>query len=258
MGVDTDPEAATRITAVRQSMIDAVRENANKLRQRLGTVDQRRLDDHLEAIRGIERSIEGLEIASCALPGMPGDGYSDDLGHELIEEKNQVMADMVAMAWACDLTRVSAYQFTQMQTNTVFWPTGDSVGHHTMTHDDRGLGLEPQYEGVHQATMFIMDNFRYLLEALAQIPEGENNVLHNSVLFATSEHSDATYHSTSEMPIVIAGRAGGALVPGTHHNSPGANTSSAHLTCLHALGIEAAGFGAGGGRATSPVSALLA
>jgi hypothetical protein len=259
-GVEPGTMAAVQLAEVRQSMVDVVRADAERLRRRLGVVDQRRLESHLDGIRNIERSLAGLEVNRCEAPAMPGDGYTEDRSHELLEEKNRVMADLVAMAFACDLTRVMTYQFTPMQSDCLFWQVGAEQGSHVLTHDDRGLPeeLAPQYERVHQVTTFIMQNFTALLEALARVPEGDGNVLHNSVILATSELSDGTSHDYGDIPLLIAGRAGGRLARGSHLSGGNDNFSKVPLTILNTLGVSVDGFGANASRATDTFGALLA
>jgi hypothetical protein len=252
--------APVALSEVRQSMVDVVRADAARLRRRLGVVDQRRLDSHLEGIRGIERSLTGLEASRCEAPPMPGDGYTDDRSHEMLDEKNAVMADLVAMAFACDLTRVMTYQYTPMQSDCLFWQVGAEQGSHVLTHDDRGLPeeLAPQYERVHQVTTLIMRHFTRLLEALAAFPEGDGTVLHNSVILATSEVADGTAHNLDDMPLLVAGRAGGRFVRGSHLRAEGENFSKVPLTILRTLGVDAPAFGTNGARATEVFSPLLA
>ena len=87
----------------------------------------------------------------------------------------------------------------------------------------------------------------------------DSNVLHNSVIYATSELSDGTAHSTDDMPILVAGRAGGALSRGVHYRSTtDENTSNVPFTCMRAVGLPVDGFGAGASRSSGLVSQILA
>ncbi|MDQ3032195.1 MAG: DUF1552 domain-containing protein [Myxococcota bacterium] len=258
----TGPSAES-IARARQSMVDVVRGDAAALRSRLGIVDQRRLDEHLEGLRSIERAIDGFDVSRCMIPTRQDDIYSEDRGHELLADKNRIMADLMAMALACDVTRVFTYEFNGMQADTIFWQVGGVQGAHVQTHDDRAVSdadrLAPQYERIHLSVQFIMQSFTYLCEALARIPEGDSNLLHNSLIYGTSELADGTRHTYYDMPILLAGRAGGALRPGMHYRSPSReNTSNVPYTCMRALGLEVDGFGAGASRSDGVVSQVLA
>ncbi|MEM9193536.1 MAG: hypothetical protein AAGF12_30455, partial [Myxococcota bacterium] len=134
---------------------------------------------------------------------------------------------------------------------------------HVQTHDDRNQvpaneKLPPQYERVFLSSRFIIENFSYLCEALERIPEGDGTVLDNCLVYATSELADGTRHTYTDMPVLLAGSAGGRVRSGVHFRAPSSrNTSDIPLTCMHALGVAADGFGSGPSRSTSPVSELL-
>lgn len=268
------------ITAFKNSrfrMVDLVRDDAARLRTKLGTYDQRRLDDHLMHLDEIERSIDLLDSASaCMVPdNEPGeadeyqqqvmitqDGQPATIMGELLTEKNEVMADLVALSLACDLTRVFTYQHHGMQTDTMFWMLPSvSLGSHQSTHDDRGNSPNPQasdYEAVHEIATYVMSQFNTLLDALARVPEGDHDLLHNCAIYATSEYGDATTHSRTTQIAMIAGGGGGTLVPGAHLQGGGRNAVEIPLTMMRAVGLEIDGFGAGEARATASFDPLLA
>ena len=81
-------------------------------------------------------------------------------------EVNTAMAELVAYALACDLSRVVEYTFFQTQASPVFWQIGVDVGHHGLGHSDS----QPQLE-VQKTVVFTMEQFAYLLGKLKGIPE---------------------------------------------------------------------------------------
>src|SRR5690606_6041137 len=124
---------------------------------------------------------------------------------EQIAEKMQAMSDLIAMALACDQTRVFSVMFTGSVGSTVFWQVGADKGHHDLTHDE--AGDQPL---VHETTVFTMKQLATLLETLKSIPEGDGNLLDRSVILASSDTADGRNHTIRDYPIVVAGRAGGA------------------------------------------------
>lgn len=261
----------------RYAMVDLVREDAARLRARLGKNDQQRIDAHLEQLLEVERSIDALESASsCMVPldyPEPADFYRQEvmitqdgqpatIMGELLTEKNEVMANLIALALACDLTRVFAYQHHGMQTDTVFWNLPSvSLGHHQSTHDDRGNSPNPEaqdLEAVHEISEYVMSQFNVLLKALASMPEGAGDVLDNCAIYAVSEYGDASAHSSQNLSILTAGRAGGALVSGYHFDGAGRNVQDVPLALMQAVGLEIDGFGQGNLRSTTAFDPLLA
>jgi len=105
-----DPKAAL-VAQARSSVLDAVLEDARQLRPRLGVSDQGRLDQHLEGIRGLERQLASSDssaaTATCRAPTKPTLG--PDVSRQATRERNQVMSQLIALALACDLTRVFSF-----------------------------------------------------------------------------------------------------------------------------------------------------
>jgi hypothetical protein len=255
----TAPDQEAREQAMRRGILDLVTKDATALRARLGAADKQRLDAHLDGIRAIERALN-FRKSGCAAPPAP-DVLVDTLSKEPLDERNKLLADILATALSCDLSRAFSYQYTGMQADTIFWQVGATEGDHVMTHDDRGLAtvLAPQYENVHKVVVFIMKHFAYFLERLKGIPEGAGNLLDNCCIYATSEVNDGTAHSTSDMPVLIAGHAGGALKSGIHYRSTTKeNATRALLTCMRAVGLAVDAFGTGVGRETASLSGLMA
>jgi hypothetical protein len=239
---------------LRRSVLDAVREDANALKMRLGVNDQRRMDQHLESIRTLENQIRAIEQAppppsACALPTSP----TVMVGDARLIAVNEAMANLAAMALACDQTRVLSYMFSGSVGGTSY-PELMASNHHALTHDEPGD--QPKVHGI---TVFIMQRLAKLLEALQGIKEGAGNLLDNCAILATSDLAEGLPHSINDYPILVAGKAGGALKhPGIHVRGNGTNTSDVLLTLLQAMDLNVTEFGKGGGRTTSTVAALRA
>src|SRR6185503_15548166 len=241
--------------ALRKSVMDAVLPDIAALRARASAADKVRLDAHLANIRGIENRLTMTASApppkSCALPVKPA-AITDTRTKELVEERTKVMSDLIALSFACDLTRVASMMFSGGTNSTLFWQVNATDGHHNLTHDE--AGDQPL---VHACTVFTMKCFASLLESLRAIPEGAGNVLDNSVIYASSDVADGKAHSTTDYPLVVAGGGGGFLKhPGVHYRSSSENTSTVLLTVLRAAGLPLAQFGAGGGLVSASCTAI--
>ncbi len=236
------PMADPRL-GLRRSVLDAVLADGASLKARLGMKDQTRLEQHLEGIRTLEMRLARLDevtpppyLAGCERPGAPGDPGDD------LRERNRLMADIIAMAMACDQTRVFSNLFSGSVSNTRY--PGTSGGHHSQTHDEG----EP-WSDVHAATMYIMQCFSDLLQAFSAIDEGDATLLdHVAILGSTDLSFD---HSPNNFPILVGGRACGDLRGDFHYRSPsGENTSKVLLSLIRACGVPRADFGNGGGYVT--------
>jgi hypothetical protein len=167
------------------------------------------------------------------------------------------MADVLAVALGCDLTRAFFFRFSAMQSDTVFWQVGSSEGLHEQTHDGAAQ------EQVHKAITYGMKELAYLCQKLKAIPVGAGNLLDQVCIMATTEHDQGDRHSFEDMPVLVIGRAGGKLKSGIHYRSTsGENATKTHLTCLRAVGVPATSFGKNGqyiqGMSTQTIGALEA
>lgn len=242
--------------ALRRSVLDAVMEDTTRVQSMLGAADQQRLEQHLDGIRQLEQRIARLEedppsLDSCARPGEPLDAYPPIDGRPQVGEKNRIMAQVAAMALACDQTRVFSNFLTEPVSNHLF--DGATEGHHRLTHDEPGD--QPQ---VHIITVQLMEYFAEFIDALRAVPEGDGTLLDNCGLLGTSDVSRAKLHAFDEFPLLVVGRAGGRLNPGQHVRSVGDNASRVPLTMMRAMGINAPSFGLDGGYTEDSVGDLEA
>ena len=182
-------------------------------------------------------------------PEMPGD-LPDIEGRPQMSARSRVMADLVTMAYACDLTRVMSCWYSHPVSDVLYGNA--TAGHHQLTHDEPGD--QPQ---VHEIVVSIISDFSYLIESLRNVPEGDGTLLDNSVVLATTDVSYGRTHQINEYPILLAGTACGALKTGFHYRSETQeNTSQVGLSLLRAMDVRAAEFGVGAGNVTSGLSVI--
>lgn len=242
---------------LRRSVLDAVIGDANRLSGKLGTADRQRVQQHLEGVRDLERRLQRLEenppnLEACAAPEMPAADYPDVEGRPRLSEISRVMCDLIAMALACDQTRVFSHWFTHPVNNVLF--PGAPAGHHRLTHDEPGD--QPQVDAIVKT---IIAELAYLVEALDRVPEGDGTLLEHSVVLGTTDVSFGRTHALDDYPLVLAGSACGALKMGLHYRSPsGENASKLMLTLLRAMGVARAEFGAEAGRTDVGLGAIEA
>jgi len=246
------PDDPTR--KLRVSLLDAVNEDAKRLRARVGKADQLRLDAHLAGVAQLEKQVLAVP-PQCPIPlGPSADNVDDALGNEPMQAVAEAMSDLIAYAFACDATRVVSFMQSGGFDHAVFWMTGTSVEQHSLTHQ---VGQE---ELVHQSVLFNMKCFAYLLEKLKATPEGSGNLLDNSCILLGSDCGDGATHSAFDVPIIVAGGGGGALKhPGIHHRSTvNESTSNVLLSCLQTVVPSATEVGADVGYSNTPCAAIKA
>lgn len=239
---------------LRRSVLDSVMGDIAALNQRLGAADKVRVDMHLAAIRDLELRIARMEsdppnLAACVRPGEAI--TPEDLeGRPQMRLRSHLMSEMAVMAYACDLTRVLSIYYSDAVSNCLY--PGASAGHHQLTHDEPGD--MPQVQAI---TLSIMEDFAWYLEALRGVPEGDGTLLDNCLILGTTDVSYARTHQIDEYPILLAGRAGGAINTGLHYRSSSQeNASHVPYSILNAMGMFVDEWGAEEGLVTSGVGAL--
>jgi hypothetical protein len=270
----------------RRSILDAVKGDAASLRNRLGTGDKQRLDAHLSAVRDIERRVIALQdqelqawqmmqpmepadagampppppppmdppptfnSACQALPG-PSGGSTD-------AQRNQIISDMVAMALACDRTRVAVMQFSQpasQKSFDAFQNDLDCGGSPKTFHEyEHCAGVD---NTVRNVLKFFVDQYAATVRAFKNVPEAGGSLLDNLAVVGTSDISRGTDHQYYNYPMLIAGRAGGKLNAGLHVKKNGDNPMRAMLAVMQAVGVPITSYGTDQFATSSPLTEIM-
>jgi hypothetical protein len=243
------PQQAKSV-GLRVNVLDAVREDTDRLKKRVGTADRRRLDAHLEGIAAIQKQIKALPPV-CTFPPAPTEQNIPVNGAESTAAVARVMSDLIAAAFACDLTRVASYMFTG--------PSGASrfaeISEPTMTV--HGATHTTYHYVVHECVLYAMGHFGYLLNAMKSQVEGTGNLLDNTVVFMTSDVAEGYTHSIVDVPIIVAGKGGGKIKTGTHYRSPNLEpVSNVLLSCVQTVAPGVTSVGSKEGLSSTPCAAL--
>jgi len=238
-GQPQGPSEADRLRARRRSILDAVMGDYERLSGRVGREDRVKLEQHLTSIREIEQRLgaPGPETTggSCSVPNRPGVDQSD------FEAVGRAHMDMLAMALACDLTRVGSLQWSISTGQTVFSWLGIGDGHHDISHEgDDNAGA---VENLVLINTWYAEQFAYLLDRLDELPEGDGTVLDNTVVFWCNELGKGNEHTRRQMPFVLAGGGAGLLRPGRFLSYQGEPHNKLYVALLQQFGIDTDTFG---------------
>jgi hypothetical protein len=231
-----DPVGIARVHEERRSVIDLVRGDLNELSSRLGTAEQHRLDAHLESLRDVERRLDvvGGGGAACVNPSMPG--RADPLARDNHDTMSTLQLDLLAMAFACDLTRVGTVLYGGATSGQTFPWLGFSESHHSLSHEaDSNTAAQNKLERINN---WYAQQIAYFLGKLDAIPEGDGTMLDNTIVFWGSDLAKGNNHSRSDMDFVIAGGGGGYLNTGRLLEFTGRQHNDLLVTFANAFGIE--------------------
>ncbi len=241
-GAGDSKERATSLGqryASKKSVLDFVQQDARAMQKYLGRSDRHKLDEYLTGVREIERQIEKAE--SMGIPKDPGVPAPDG-SPESYKEHLRLMMDMMVLAFKTDSTRISTFLMAHDGSTRSFKEIGVADGHHNISHHQRKAD---NLEKLAKIDLFYMEQLAYFLDKLKNTPDVDGkSLLHNSMIVYGGCISDGDAHNHDDLPIVVAGNAGGAFNPGRHvdlgENVPMANL---YLRMLEEFGVKEKRFG---------------
>lgn len=225
--------------ARQKSILDFVLDDARNLQRQLGRNDQQKLDEYLAGIREIERRIERAEqFGKLPDPGMdtPSGVPSN------YQEHIRLMFDMLLLAFQTDSTRVATFLLAHDGSNRSFKDVGVSDGHHYLSHHQND---QEKLEKIAKIDRFYTQQFAYFLDKLRNAKDVDGkSLLDNSAIIYCSGLSDANRHRHDDLPVIVAGRAGGALNPGRHVKlEDSIPMTNFYVKLLNLLGVQTERFG---------------
>ncbi len=227
----------------RSAVLDAVLTEAQQLNSYLGQNDRIRLEAHLEHLYALQSRLSASQQA-CEAP-LVGN-YSGDLIN-----KTRVMGDLIATAIRCGLTRCFSLQLTSPASTHIFSNLSVPDGMHKTCHDGH-------WERVRSITQYQMEAFASFLDAFAEPDASGMSLLDQGLIYGTSEYGEGWKHSVKELPVLMAGTAGGRLRSQVHVRSAGGNLCTAQLSALRALGLPIESFGWNGANTSDTFGELFA
>ena len=225
----------------RKSILDFVLDDAQRLHKILPAVDRRKLDEYLYSVRDVERRLGTTEMLRFNEDGVPD--YPRPKGvPKGLAEHSELMMDMITLAMQTDSTRIISFMFTNAGSNRSYGDIGVSEGHHELSHHGKSSHKQEQIAKINR---FHVDRFAYLLERLKSVRDGENTLLENSMIIYGSGISDGDRHNHDDLPILMAGNAGGRIKTGRHIGyKNGTPLCNLYVWMMRQMGAKVDQFGA--------------
>lgn len=257
-GGEPSPEVA-RLLSMRTSALDGLLDSYGDAKARVSASDRHKIEAHLDHLRALEVELQNPVL--CTRPADPGevDGAAS---------VGPVHVELIVAAMRCGLSNVAALEIGDILTpwTTAGNVTGVTLGH-SLGHDARDIGPTGPKAGMYDDWFAeALDNRRWRMSLFKQLLDGlddptflEGNggtVLDNSLVMFTSEFRNASGHYAYNLPILLAGSAGGYFETGRciDYNRHGGNgptfeyesdesTHNLFTSILHAMGEDDAHFG---------------
>ncbi len=217
------------------SVLDLIGDDAQRLTSTLGANDKVRVDQHFEEIRALEKQLQaaitggpGGSCGPATPPVDPAVGANTFVGWSNETLRGQMMADMIAFALSCDLTRAVSWMMTfdQVQMANV-------ADAQTEMHDD-SHNAQARPVNIAANCNWHASLFARLVGKLASMPEGNGTVLDNtflSLIYAEAK----TAHGKTGMRHLVAGMPT-RIKNGMHLDGGGQHPGKIQISGLQAVG----------------------
>jgi hypothetical protein len=244
-GIDAteSQEARAKRELYSKSILDFVSDDTRKLQGELGATDRRKLDEYLHAVREIEQRIESSEKESN--PIIPAIEAPAGVPVEFADHV-RLMFDLLTIALQTDMTRVATFMVAREGSNRPYREIGIPDGHHSLTHHRNDAAM---IEKVAKINRLHMEQFAYFLNRMKATPDGDGTLLDHSMIVYGSGLSDGNRHQHNDLPVLVAGRANGALHPGRHiRYAAETPMTNLYLAMLDKAGVKPETIGDSNGR----------
>jgi hypothetical protein len=239
-GAGDSPADRAQRRRTNASMLDWIVGEVGRLRRSLGPVDRVALDDYLAHIREIERRIQLVEDRNRSgeereMPEAPS-GIPDSF-----EEHMQLMFDLQVLALQTDMTRVISFKTGFDQSNRTFPGSGTTKSIHGASHHGN---VPADIMDFHRINTYRTAQLAYFLERMRDTMDGDASLLDKTAIVWGSPMGDANLHNHRRCPLLLMGKANGALEGGLHLRAPkGTPMANAFVSLMQGLGHDMASFG---------------
>lgn len=228
--------------AQQKSILDFVMEDARRFNTRLDSEDRGKMEEYLSAVRDIETRIENAEKFRVEVPedqrpnGVP----------ETYQQHIRMMYDMMALAFQTDSTRIASFLLAHDGSGRSFPEIGAPNGHHQISHHQSNM---ENLEQIARIDKFYIEQFAWFLQKLRDTPDGEGNLLDNSMIVYGGGIRDGDRHDHGDLPLLIAGHGGGTLRQGRQIKATeGTPMTNLYLSMLDRMGVDAERIGDSNGK----------
>lgn len=185
-----------RQNRLQASILDATREDANRLARKLNSEDRDKLDEYFTSVRDVEKRLELRERwTEQPKPKAP----FDKPANKNTVEDLPLLYELIALALQTDSTRVAT-----LEIGGSFLPQhlGIDKSYHSMSHhgNDEDTVANLITLETHQIT-----HFGKFLTRLAGINDGERSLLESTSVLFGSGMGNGHSHTNSDLPIILAG-----------------------------------------------------
>jgi hypothetical protein len=148
----------------------------------------------------------------------------------------ELMFDLQVLALQADLTRVITFKTGSDSSNLTFPDSGITKSFHASTHHGN---VHQAITDLAQLNAYRLGQMTYLLDQLKNSVEGEASLLDKTAIVWGSAMGDPNLHNHRRCPLVLLGRANGALEGNVHLRAPqGTPMANVFVSLMQGMGHE--------------------
>ncbi len=240
------------------SILDVSLGEIQALQLRLGSLENSKLDQHLTAMREVEKRLQTAATA-CNTDGFNSSGFYVPSGwhgyppvynqDENFPTVGELQTEVAMLALSCGLTNVVSLQWSHPVSPTSMPWTGANQRHHDASHFGSPDSLTA--EEFVQLQRWYTQRFADTITRLE-----DRGLLDSTLLLLFSELGDGNNHDHRNMPLILAGGDDGRIPKGRLLAFDGEAHTKLLVGIAQALGSEIDTFGYSG-HGTGPLDGLL-
>ena len=235
-GAGATPEERARRRREDKSILDTIVASIDRLKRQLGAADRARLTDYLDDVREIERRIQNVEATNRSGETARAAGRADGRARLLRRARQADVRPAGAGAGVGHHARVRVQAVARRVGPRL---PGDRRHAPASTTRRTTTSARSGSRTSRRSTRYHVSLVPYFLERLKKTPDGDGNLLDNTLIIYGSPMGNPNVHNHKRCPLFLAGNAGGQLKGGLHLKAAdGTPMANVFLTMAHMLGMD--------------------
>ena len=231
---DSPADRAARLRTNR-SLLDFIATELAQLKRELGATDRRALDEYTTHMRELERRIQLVEAQNNSgeereMPEAPS-GVPDKW-----QDHMALMFDLQVLALQADVTRVISFITGIDQANRTHPESGVNKSWHGASHHGN---VPTSIMDFHAINTYRLSQMAYFLEKMKNTMDGDASLLDKTAIVWGSPMGDPNLHNHRRCPLILMGKANGALEGNMHLRAPQETPmANVFVSLMQALGHD--------------------
>ena len=229
------------------SILDFIRGEVGVLQQRLSTDERLKLDQHVSALRDIEKRLTPhMPPASCKLPQRPDAAAFPKLltqsAAPYFDAITDAHIDVLASAIACGVTRFATLLMGDLsyKGNPLGLPEDN---HGSVAHTYSASSMDNSGDPATWLPLAKLNRYSYSKVARLMQRLDALGALENTLIYVASDMGNPSRHTTQNVPTLLCGGAGGKFRMGRHLQLGGVANNHLLISIAQVFGVELDDFG---------------